>query len=141
MESLDNPLEMTSPDLEAEGEVGLIEGQRANSREEWRVANALWKLKFDFSFQVPVAGGRRFRGGFVLDFLVDTVPSPTPINVNGRYWHKGLMSPDERFKVIQLDFLCREEFGSGPLVELWGEDLQNMDMAFEHVRAVLLGKE
>ena len=50
---------------EPEEEIGLIQGQMAGSSLEWRVALALDTLKLNYSYQVPIAGGRLFRGGQV----------------------------------------------------------------------------
>lgn len=54
---------------------------------------SLVRYKVPFYYQVPMAGGRDFRGGVVLDYLVYN-PYAIPINVNGKRWHKS----DERIE-------------------------------------------
>lgn len=68
---------------------GLINGIQAMSSYEWNIARALWLYDWTFSYQVPIRSGRRIRGGQVLDFIVDTVPSETVIRVQGSYWHRN----------------------------------------------------
>jgi len=46
-------------------------------------------------YQVNYFGGKRLRGGQVLDFLVPTVPLSTPIYANGTYWHSGARQTQE----------------------------------------------
>lgn len=64
-----------------------IQGKMPQSLPEYYVALALMRLKIDFEFQKGIGGGRSIRGGQVLDFLVDTKPFPTPVFVQGGYWH------------------------------------------------------
>lgn len=58
-----------------------------DSKEEYWVALALYKLKLDFEYQYQLFGGRKYKGGQVIDFWVYTVPLPTPIFVQGFYFH------------------------------------------------------
>ena len=58
-----------------------------DSKEEYWVALALYRLKIDFVFQYKLFGGRKYKGGQVIDFWVKTVPLPTPIFVQGWYFH------------------------------------------------------
>lgn len=64
-----------------------VQGQMPDSKEEYWCALALYRLKLDFVFQKKVMGGRSGRGGQVVDFWVYTVPKPTPIYIQGDYWH------------------------------------------------------
>lgn len=74
---------------EAFPEVKRVQGIMPDSKEEYWVALALWKLKIDFIFQYQLFGGRRYKGGQVVDFWVLTHPLPTPIFVQGWYFHYG----------------------------------------------------
>ena len=65
----------------------LIQGIMPDSKEEWWCALALYKLRLDFTYQKHVMGGRAGRGGQVVDFWVYTAPLPTPIYIQGDYWH------------------------------------------------------
>lgn len=68
-------------------EIKLIQGMMPDSKEEYWVALALYKLKLDFEYQYQLFGGRKYKGGQVIDFWVYTVPLPTPIFVQGFYFH------------------------------------------------------
>ena len=68
-------------------EIKPVQGQMPDSKEEYWCALALYKLKLDFVFQKQVMGGRAGRGGQVVDFWVYTAPYPTPIYIQGDYWH------------------------------------------------------
>lgn len=84
---------------EPEAPPGLIMGQRAGSVYEWRVSLALDKFGWKYYYQVSLFGGRAMRGGQVMDFLVQTLPLPTPLYVYGEYWHGG--KQEERDKLMQ----------------------------------------
>lgn len=64
-----------------------VQGIMPDSKEEWWCALALYKLHIDFVFQKNVMGGRTGRGGQVVDFWAFTVPKPTPIYIQGDFWH------------------------------------------------------
>ena len=70
-----------------------IKGQVAASKDEYWMSLALDKVEeqtgWTWDYQVPVDGGRRRRGGQVLDFLLHTPGRWTIIDVKGRYWHTG----------------------------------------------------
>ncbi len=68
-------------------EVKPIQGMMPDSKEEYWVALALYRLHLEFEFQYQLFGGRRYKGGQVIDFWVRTVPLPTPIFVQGWYFH------------------------------------------------------
>jgi len=113
-----------------EGEPGEINGKRAGSRLEWNVARALWKLGWDFDFQFPVMGGRERRGGFMLDFLVHTIPCWTPMPVNGRHWHKDVIA--DQFENAQVEAaLRRYGYMIQETVVVWEENCLTMDDAYQ----------
>lgn len=64
-----------------------VQGIMPDSKEEYWCALALWRLHTDFVFQKHVMGGRSGRGGQVVDFWVYTTPKPTPVYIQGDYWH------------------------------------------------------
>ena len=68
-------------------EIKPIQGMMPDSKEEYWVALALYKLQLEFEFQYQLFGGRKYKGGQVIDFWVYTVPLPTPIFVQGWYFH------------------------------------------------------
>ena len=101
---------------------------------EYFTAQALDYWGFDYLFQVDYFGGRRTKGGFVVDFLVFTKPRPTPIYVNGEYWHKG--------QQLSLDFIQQailQNFHDvNPPLIYWAKDVANFDLAKVKVRSTLL---
>ena len=64
-----------------------VQGIMPDSKEEYWCALALYRLHLRFDFQKHVMGGRSGRGGQVIDFWVYTVPKPTPVYIQGDYWH------------------------------------------------------
>lgn len=71
----------------------FVKGQPAGSKDEYWMSIALNKIEeqtgWGWAYQVPVYGGRRRRGGQVIDFLLYTPGRWTMIDVKGRYWHTG----------------------------------------------------
>lgn len=112
-------------------EMGLIQGRKPKSIEEWRVAVALWRWKVDFSYRVPIRGGSMLRGGQLLDFLL-YLPNPHPLQVFGNYWHRVQMNSQDRFKLAIL----RQVYGVEPFI-LWGSELQTQEEANIRVREVI----
>lgn len=111
--------------------VGLIQGATPASKEEWRVAMALERLKLAYEYQVPVWGGRSVRGGQMLDFLVYD-PFPVPVPVNGEHWHKGQMDAEEAFLLAVVE----EIYGRAPVI-LWANDLVSIEQAEATIRREL----
>ena len=68
-------------------EIQKVQGIMPDSKEEYWVALALYKLKIDFVFQYQLFGGRKYKGGQVIDFWIYTQPLPTPLFVQGWYFH------------------------------------------------------
>ena len=103
--------------------VGLINGQVPGSIYEWRVAVALWKYKWNFAYQVQYFGGRRLPGGQVIDFLVFTLPKPTPVYVQGEHWHGGIREEND---IIKINLLWSRMKNSIRKPEIFqGKDLHN----------------
>lgn len=119
------------PEQETEPEqIGLINGMTPDSKEEYWIALALWRLKLTFFYQFIVLGGRNVRGGLVLDFLVDVPPVWTPLVFNGEWWHRN--ESQERFNMA----LLQQEFGVEPVV-IWGDEVPDKETTFQVVRSKL----
>jgi hypothetical protein len=114
------------------GTVGLIQGRTPGSYLEWLVARALWKLKIDFRYQVPVYGGREMSGGQVVDFVINSSPQDIPLQVYGRRWHSGGFAIGDKFKLQQIERIYKR-----PAVVLWDDQLQTEEMALSSVRKAL----
>ena len=106
------------------------------SSNEYFVAKALETLGFEFAFQLSVAGGRSLSFGIVLDFLVETVPLPTPLWVHGDYWHTG----ERRQKDLRQQDIVKQFLMDSILepIEIWGHESNTPEMAQAAVRRKLL---
>jgi hypothetical protein len=93
--------------LKPKVEPHIIQGQEAQSINEWNVWLALIKLKLadDTIYQYIVDGGRAVRGGQVVDFVVFGPGRPTAIMVQGAYWHKGSTKTEDTIKHDRLEQL------------------------------------
>lgn len=109
----------------------FLQGIRVGSKEEWRVGLALQRAGVAFQFQVPVRGGRRLRGGQVIDFVA-YVPFAQPIQVYGEYWHKGQTSAEDLLR----EAAAREVFGRAPVI-LYASDLFDQAAADAAVRKIV----
>lgn len=112
----------------------LVRGKKASSY-EYNVAVALDKYGLGYLFQVSYWGGRRLRGGIILDFLVFTVPMPTPLWVNGDYFHKGgKQATIDYLQHILLDLATQGRWR--PAVVLWGKDTETIEAADASVKKI-----
>ena len=109
--------------------------ERKASEYEYFVALALEKLDIEYKFQINLLGGRKIKGGFIVDFLALTVPKPTPIWVHGEYWHRGKAREKDLLHLVLLDAMFRGKFN--PAIILWGEDLQTEEQAYVAVKKEL----
>lgn len=116
MSVVSSALLSTKPDAVYE-----IQGKKANSW-EYNIAIALQEHGLNFEFQVEFYQGKRVTGGFVIDFLVNTKPEPTPVFVNGEFWHK-----DKERDLLQT--VALKEIGYTKVVSFWGVDCVDMDAA------------
>jgi len=126
------------PDLDRELEGPFIIQGKSATDIEWRVYRALRKegvTDDDIGFQVDYFGGRQFSGGLVIDFVVQTVPLPTLIYVNGNFFHEGAAQQDE--DLFEQSLVESRMNGQVRVITLWGNDLQTQDHADAAVRALL----
>jgi hypothetical protein len=106
-----------------------VQGSNASSY-EYFFALALERFNLGYMFQVDYFGGRRLRGGLVLDFLVFTVPFPTPVYINGEYWHGA----ERRDIDLIQQLMLRSMGGFNPGKEYWGQDVGTPELALMTVR-------
>lgn len=111
-----------------------VQGRRA-SNYEYYVALALERLDLEYAFQVNMMGGRKLKGGFVVDFFVMTVPKPTPVWVHGEYWHKGKQRQIDALQQAMLRHVLKGRINI-PVI-LFGEDLQTEEKAYVKVKREL----
>lgn len=119
------------PDEEA---IGLVQGQEPGSKEEWRVSVALdyWKIGYIYQYEIfdyPFAGSQK------IDFWCFTPILPTPLFVQGLYWHGGLRTEESKYKVWKVSDRFRGQIFDP--VEIWDYEIQTIDAAIQVVRARL----
>jgi hypothetical protein len=111
-------------------QMGLIQGRTPGSMLEWNVSQALDTLGLRYIYQYSVAGGRSLAGGQVLDFYVYTPVKPTPILVNGRYWHTGVHADElDTMKIKKLLHNRTED-----VLVIWEENCQTIEQATAFLR-------
>ena len=118
-------------------EIQRVQGIMPDSKEEYWVALALYKLKIDFVFQYQLFGGRKYKGGQVIDFWVYTMPLPTPIFVQGWYFH---YSTAERASQSKLNLMYLESRLAGKAnkpVEILDIEIPTPDDAYIVVKRKL----
>lgn len=115
-------------------EIMMVKGRVVDSKEEWFVSNSLTKYGWEFIYQQPYFGGWMVSGGFVVDFLVITVPLPTPLWVNGEYWHSGVQAERDALHQTLLQSRLRGQYL--PAKTLWAEDLSDQDESDKSVLAM-----
>ena len=129
---------LRTPDDEAQRDFYVTDMRGRTSKassNEYYVALALEKIGLDFKFQLSVAGGKSLAFGIVLDFLVMTVPLPTPVWVHGDYWHTGA----RRQKDLRQQDIVKQYMAGAILepVEIWGHESDTEQMALASVRRKL----
>lgn len=111
--------------------VGLIDGRNPGSKYEWYTALALWGADIGFQYQVPVFGGK-VSGGQVVDFLIATLPLPTPLFVDGQHWHEGQLAKEDVFKRDYLDHFYTGKWM--PHQTLFGPQVSSKDAAAASIK-------
>jgi hypothetical protein len=125
-------LETLPKDDEAEEEpIGLIQGQVPDSKEEWWISKALDRLGLSYTYQYPVQGGRT-RGGYMIDFVVHTVPLATMIEPIGNHWHTGELGSDDKKRQADVEELMRDICRT-PILNLWIPDLTDPETVFTRI--------
>lgn len=114
-----------------QSEEHVIQGEPVDSINEWNVALALDKLNLEYDFQY-YWGGTGVRGSQIIDFLVYTIPRPTPVFVHGEHWHTGLRGKQEDFKMADINSKMRGVWMEA--VVIWGEESETEERALEVVR-------
>lgn len=119
---------------EEKEQITLIQGQVPGSIEEWRFAQALDFLKVKYYYQYSVMGGAQgLRGGQIIDFLVKTAPLPTPVYIQGEYWHySGTKRQESAYKIAALMAEYRGTFAEP--IEIPASLLTSIDDAVEIAR-------
>jgi hypothetical protein len=83
-----------------------VHGTTVDSKNEYFIALGLDKMNLEYAYQ-KYLGGAGIRGTQIVDFLVYTDPKPTPIQVQGEYWHGGARAADEALKEADINARMR----------------------------------
>lgn len=116
---------------------GIVQGQVVDSKEELWVAHALDKIGIPYTYQYPVQGGRQ-RGGYMIDFVVHTVPLATMIEPIGNHWHTGELGADDKKRQADIESIMADTCRI-PLVNLWIPDLIDEDTVYKKLMQELYG--
>ena len=107
----------------------VIQGKKVGSKEEAREAIALKSLGYDYIYQYPIFGGD-IRGGQKIDFLVMTMPLPTPLYVQSRYWHGGAgLNIGTKDALNQARVRSAKKGQWAEPKEIWDNHLQSIEQA------------
>lgn len=115
--------------------IGMIQGQVPDSRQEWWVAKALNRIGIPYTYQYPIQGGRT-RGGYLIDFVVQTVPLATMFEVEGNHWHTGELGADDKKRKADIEDIMQDQART-PIESLWVPDLLDEDTVFMKLRSIL----
>jgi hypothetical protein len=108
-----------------------IQGQKPGSKEEWRVAMALYATNHQFEYQHAVFGGR-MTGGQIIDFWVTDTYMPTPIFMNGRAWHNNKNASADEYKYYKLKKVYHGYIRE-PLI-IWDDEVPTIEAAISILR-------
>ena len=129
---------LEKPPIAENGEdeqIGLIQGQVPDSKEEWWIAKGLDRLGMSYTYQYPINGGRQ-RGGYLIDFVVYTVPLATMIEPIGHHWHTGELGADDKKRQADIENIM-QDICRTPLENLWIPDLIDEDAVYTRLLQVL----
>lgn len=130
-------LDKVKPDEVPEDEpIGLIQGQVPDSKEEWWISRALDRLGLSYTYQYPVNGGRT-RGGYMVDFVVNTVPLATMIEPIGNHWHTGELGADDKKRQADVEN-AMQDVARTPILNLWIPDMVDQETVYQKLRNELL---
>jgi hypothetical protein len=122
---------LPKPKAVEEEPIGLIQGMMPDSKEEWWISRALDRLKLSYTYQYPINGGRQ-RGGYLIDFLVHTVPLATIIEPIGNHWHTGELGADDKKRQADVENIMKD-IARVPMTNLWIPDLLDAETVFQRI--------
>ena len=88
----------------------IIHGIVSTSKYENNYAGSLEKYGWEYDYQVSLFGGRDVVGGTVVDFIVKSVPLPTPVYVGSRHWHSGARAEWEKVLDVLINARLRKYY-------------------------------
>jgi hypothetical protein len=122
------------PAAQLEPPIGLVQGRKPGSVQEWRVALALYRLRIGFEYQKSISG--QLLGGQIVDFWIDTKPYPTPCYVQGSYWHRRAKQLEDTYKQAYLQAIFKGRVAQNLILE--EDKLTSIDKTYELLKEKLL---
>lgn len=120
-------VEIPSPEeLRIEEEITPIQGHDPGSKEEWRFAKALDYLGVYYVYQYAI-WDYPFYGSQKIDFLVFTPVLPTPVFIQGTYWHTGKYAEQTKYNLQKVADAFRGQFYDP--IEIWDYEIPTVDHA------------
>lgn len=114
-----------------------VQGKTVGSKPEARVAVALGILKIPFDYQYSISGGwQSLPGSQRIDFLLQTIPNPTPLWVQGDYWHSSAYVRNDKDRLNQAKVTHDHPSWALP-IEIWGHEVPDVQSAVAVLRAKL----
>lgn len=113
----------------------IVKGVVVDSVNEANVAVALDRMNFDYEYQYDF-GIQGVAGSQIIDFLVETLPRPTPLFVHGGYWHTGTFAINETVKMEQLKSATRGAWADPKVI--WEDQCETVDDAYANLQTLLL---
>jgi hypothetical protein len=110
---------------------GIIQGKVVDSKEELWIGRALDRLNIPYTYQYQVMGGRA-RGGYLIDFLVHTVPLATMIEPIGNHWHTGELGSDDKKRQADIEDIMRD-IARTPILNMWIPDMLDSETVFQQL--------
>lgn len=114
-------------------QIGLIQGQIPDSKEEWWGSLWLGRKKLDYKFQYRAFAGAKYF--YDIDFLVYTVPLWTMLEFNGGHWHEGELGQDDRLRQLRIEDAMRD-VAKIPMSFLWANDMVNRESVEAALEAI-----
>jgi len=112
----------------------FVRGQKAGSKDEYWTSIALDRIEkqtgWGWAYQVPVYGGRRRRGGNVVDFIIYTPGRWTILDPKGRYWHTGHREDQQEMR----DVARKKKW---TLIEWFTDELPTKEAVYQFLRKEL----
>lgn len=114
-------------------EIGLIQGQVPDSKNEYWFAQALEAMKIPYIYQYQV-GTMGVRGSQLIDFLALIPGRTSACFIQGAWWHRAATESEDRLKQAAAEQI----FGKGNVFTFNEEETENTGAAIASVKEKLL---
>jgi hypothetical protein len=107
--------------------IGPIQGIMPQSHEEYWTAQWLQAHHYQFTYQYQVyRAGAPYgvKGDYVVDFLINTKPLVTMLELYGGHWHTGELGQDDRLRQMEIEDQM-QDIAKVPMTIIWPPDMIN----------------